>query len=405
MSEPTPEQRGEVVYDLFKRGSALLEAGDFAAAADPAREGPLAGAREDLDPRGARPRLLPLGPLRAGRARSSRRSSSARPVNDYAHFCLGRALGKTGRAAEARRHATLAACMRPDRPDYRAFRDRLRARLPTRLKLPHRHRALAPPARAGGRARARPPRRPAGRRAPRSRCDSRAGEARHARRAVPPEQHPRVDPVRVGQRVGLARSAGRRPAAGPPRAASRPPARRPRSRPTRRGRHGAVSPGQALQVRVDDVHRGHRERVRSAPCGRSSSGSARRRSTVDGETIAAIGPGLLVLLGVRRGDTAEQADRLAAQAARAADLRGRRREDEPGRRARPAARSCASASSPSTATRARATARASPTRPRRRRPSPSTSGSGTLGAKGGRFGAHMRISLVNDGPVTVLVDA
>ena len=49
------------------------------------------------------------------------------PVNDYAHFCLGKALAKTGNSREARRHATLAASMRPDRADYRALRDRLRA--------------------------------------------------------------------------------------------------------------------------------------------------------------------------------------------------------------------------------------------------------------------------------------
>ena len=34
---------------------------------------------------------------------------------------------------------------------------------------------------------------------------------------------------------------------------------------------------------------------------------------VDGEEVASIGPGLLVLLGVRTGDTAEQADRLAGK--------------------------------------------------------------------------------------------
>ncbi len=33
--------------------------------------------------------------------------------------------------------------------------------------------------------------------------------------------------------------------------------------------------------------------------------------SVEGERIAAIGPGLLVLLGVARGDGEEQADRLA----------------------------------------------------------------------------------------------
>ena len=32
---------------------------------------------------------------------------------------------------------------------------------------------------------------------------------------------------------------------------------------------------------------------------------------VEGERVAQIGPGMLVLLGVRRGDSAEQADRLA----------------------------------------------------------------------------------------------
>ena len=49
----------------------------------------------------------------------------AYPVNDYAHFCLGRSLEKTGRTDEARRHAALAAHMRPDRKDYQAFRERL----------------------------------------------------------------------------------------------------------------------------------------------------------------------------------------------------------------------------------------------------------------------------------------
>ena len=49
------------------------------------------------------------------------------PVNDYAHFCLGRSYEKTGRTMEARRHAALAAHMRPDRKDYQAFRNRLRA--------------------------------------------------------------------------------------------------------------------------------------------------------------------------------------------------------------------------------------------------------------------------------------
>ena len=49
------------------------------------------------------------------------------PVNDFAHFCLGRSLEKTGRWQEARRHLALASNLRPDRADYRVYRDRLRA--------------------------------------------------------------------------------------------------------------------------------------------------------------------------------------------------------------------------------------------------------------------------------------
>ena len=48
-------------------------------------------------------------------------------VNDYAHFCLGRALAKTGEMAEARHHLALASNLRPDRSDYRFYRDQLGA--------------------------------------------------------------------------------------------------------------------------------------------------------------------------------------------------------------------------------------------------------------------------------------
>jgi tetratricopeptide (TPR) repeat protein len=113
-------------YDLFRKGSELLERGDFMAASVP-----LERARSlEPDKSSIREAL--------GRAyfRSSRFEQAAvefaavverYPVNDYAHFCLGRSLEKTGRKLEARRHAALAACMRPDRRDYQAFRERLRA--------------------------------------------------------------------------------------------------------------------------------------------------------------------------------------------------------------------------------------------------------------------------------------
>jgi Flp pilus assembly protein TadD len=49
------------------------------------------------------------------------------PVDDYAHFCLGRALTKCGERDRARHHLALASNLRPDRGDYRLYRDRLRA--------------------------------------------------------------------------------------------------------------------------------------------------------------------------------------------------------------------------------------------------------------------------------------
>ena len=116
----------ENVYELFKRGSELLEAGDFMAASIPLEQ-----ARR-LDPeKGSIREALGRAYFRSARFEEAAREFAALveryPVNDYAHFCLGRSLEKTGRHLEARRHAVLAAGMRPDRADYRALRDRLRA--------------------------------------------------------------------------------------------------------------------------------------------------------------------------------------------------------------------------------------------------------------------------------------
>jgi len=47
------------------------------------------------------------------------------PVNDYAHFCLGRALSLTGHVDRARHHLALASNLRPERRDYRIYRERL----------------------------------------------------------------------------------------------------------------------------------------------------------------------------------------------------------------------------------------------------------------------------------------
>jgi D-aminoacyl-tRNA deacylase len=126
---------------------------------------------------------------------------------------------------------------------------------------------------------------------------------------------------------------------------------------------------------------------------------------VDGEEVASIGAGLLVLLGVRTGDTAEQADRLAGKLERLRVF-----EDADGKLnlsvrdvggellcvsqftlygdARKGNRpSFVDAAPPELA---------EPLYERVR---------SALGAQGGAFGAHMNVSLVNDGPVTLLLEA
>jgi lipoprotein NlpI len=113
-------------YELFRKGSELLESGDFMAAAIP-----LERAR-DLEPDKSSVReALGRAYFRSGRFERAAEEFEAvverHPVNDYAHFCLGRAFENTGRKRLARRHAALAAGMRPDRADYRAVLQRLRA--------------------------------------------------------------------------------------------------------------------------------------------------------------------------------------------------------------------------------------------------------------------------------------
>ena len=124
---------------------------------------------------------------------------------------------------------------------------------------------------------------------------------------------------------------------------------------------------------------------------------------VEGERVAQIGPGLLVLLGVRRGDTGEDADRLAAKV-RA--LRGF--DDEEGRMNEPLGEREALCVSQFTLY-----GDAS----RGNRPSYVEAAPGeeaeplyerfcdALGAARGVFGACMGVALVNDGPVTVMLES
>ena len=127
--------------------------------------------------------------------------------------------------------------------------------------------------------------------------------------------------------------------------------------------------------------------------------------TIDGREVARIGPGLLVLLGVRRGDGPAEADRLAAKL-----LRLRIFEDDGGRMNLDVGQAggellCVSQFTLYGDTRkgnrpsfveAAPPEEAEPLYERVRE---------ALGAQGGVFGARMEVSLVNHGPVTLLLEA
>ena len=124
--------------------------------------------------------------------------------------------------------------------------------------------------------------------------------------------------------------------------------------------------------------------------------------SVDGERIAGIGPGLLVLLGVRGGDGEAEADRLADK------VRALRVfEDSEGRMNEPLGERevlCVSQFTLYADTR------------KGNRPSFVDAAPGEvaeplyerfckrLGAERGAFGEHMAIELENDGPVTVMLE-
>jgi Flp pilus assembly protein TadD len=113
------------VYELFQQGTRLLEARDYHAATVP-----LARAR-DLDPEPTSIReALGRACFHAQRYAEAAEEFAAvvqrAPTNDYALFCLGRSLQQLGRHAEARKPLALAACLRPERGDYRLYRDRAR---------------------------------------------------------------------------------------------------------------------------------------------------------------------------------------------------------------------------------------------------------------------------------------
>ena len=126
--------------------------------------------------------------------------------------------------------------------------------------------------------------------------------------------------------------------------------------------------------------------------------------TVEGEEIAAIGRGLLVLLGVHREDGEEEADRLARKL-----LALRIFDDAEGRMNRSVTDVSGELLCVSQFTLYGDARRGN--RPSFEEAAPAAEAEvlyervrESLGARGGRFGAHMEVPLVNDGPVTVLVD-
>jgi Flp pilus assembly protein TadD len=116
--------RNDDTYDLYRRGVELLEDGSFREAtvplAEAARRAPeKSSVREALGRAYFRNRQFEEA------AAEFEAVVETHPVNDYAHFCLGRALSLTGRTDRARHHLALASNLRPDRRDYRHYRERL----------------------------------------------------------------------------------------------------------------------------------------------------------------------------------------------------------------------------------------------------------------------------------------
>jgi tetratricopeptide (TPR) repeat protein len=121
-----PDPASEDAYALFQRGLSLLAESHWAQAAVSLEK----AKRLEPDKTSIR-EALGRAYFRSGRYRRAAREFSAvverSPANDYAHFCLGRSFEKLGDRRAARRHLSLAFGMRPDRTDYRIYRDRVRS--------------------------------------------------------------------------------------------------------------------------------------------------------------------------------------------------------------------------------------------------------------------------------------
>ena len=132
---------------------------------------------------------------------------------------------------------------------------------------------------------------------------------------------------------------------------------------------------------------------------------SRARVTVDGAAVGEISHGLVVLLGVARKDDEPEADRLARKVARLRVF-----EDDDGKFARSLLDVRGGALVVSQFTLLADTGKGN--RPSFTEAAPPDLAEplyervrNALGAAGGVFGARMAVSLENDGPVTVLVEA
>ena len=117
----------ESVYDLYRNGTRLLEEGDFHAAVVPLSRA-RGHAPHTASSRDALGRALFSARRYAEAAHEFEEVVERQPTNDYALFCLGRCMQLMGRHAEARRPLALASNLRPERADYRRYRDQARRR-------------------------------------------------------------------------------------------------------------------------------------------------------------------------------------------------------------------------------------------------------------------------------------
>jgi len=127
--------------------------------------------------------------------------------------------------------------------------------------------------------------------------------------------------------------------------------------------------------------------------------------TVDGERVSEIGPGLLVLLGVRRGDGEAEADRIVRKL-----LALRIFQDDEGRMNRSVTDVdgeilCVSQFTLyGDARKGNRPSFVDAAPPEEAEPLYERVRAALGDAQGGRFGAHMEVELVNDGPVTLIVE-